>query len=117
MCKALRGLGAKVYKVLHIIEITLVSAESNPALSSNYPNTFAFTQPKTLPVHKMRFFAAILLGAASVSSAAAQLCPAANDLFYQAGSRDFYQIQCGIEYWTRTNLAASTIEDPIACAE
>ncbi|KAK4163816.1 hypothetical protein QBC43DRAFT_370321 [Cladorrhinum sp. PSN259] len=59
-----------------------------------------------------------LLTALSAGAVTAQqLCPAANNLFYQASSGRFYQINCGIEYWTKTNLdSKQPIGDPIACA-
>lgn len=58
----------------------------------------------------------IILIAISAAGAAAQLCSSANGLFYQGPSRAWYQVLWDIEYWTQTNLASSSIADPVACA-
>jgi hypothetical protein len=52
----------------------------------------------------------------AVNAVAAQLCPAANNLWYRGSSGALYQVSCDVEYWTQTNLASRSIADPIACA-
>jgi len=61
----------------------------------------------------MRFVLATLL--AAVSATSAQLCPDANGLYYK-GRSGYYQVQCGIEYWTKTNLDSASGSSAIACA-
>jgi hypothetical protein len=61
----------------------------------------------------MRFTIATLL--ATALAASAELCPDANGLYYK-GRSGFYQVQCGTEYWTKTNLDSSSSSSAIACA-
>ena len=61
----------------------------------------------------MRFNLITLIAAAS--SATAQICPDANGLYYK-GRSGYYQVQCGVEYWTKTNLDSSSGSSAVACA-
>jgi len=61
----------------------------------------------------MRFtLTALLVTALSVS---AEICPDANGLYYK-GRSGYYQVQCGVEYWTKTNLDSSSASSAVACA-
>ena len=52
---------------------------------------------------------------AAAASAMAQICPDANGLYYK-GRSGYYQVQCGVEYWTKTNLDSSSGSNAVACA-
>jgi len=54
-----------------------------------------------------------------VNAGIASSCPAVNvqGLFYVAASNSAYQINCGLEYFTPTNLASQAVADMFGCAE
>ena len=65
----------------------------------------------------MRFSTSTVLVVLSTGLATAlDFCPAADGLFFYGRNGNHYQVQCGIEYFTQTNLKSSTTADPIACA-
>jgi len=61
----------------------------------------------------MRFSLATLLAAASAASA--EICPDGNGLYYK-GRSGYYQVQCGVEYWTKTNLDSFSSSSAVDCA-
>jgi len=61
----------------------------------------------------MRFSTIAFLAA---GASAQSLCPVADGLYYK-GRSGYYQVQCGVEYWTKTNLDSSSISSGVACAE
>jgi hypothetical protein len=66
-----------------------------------------------LPPVNMRV--TLLTLAVTATSASAQLCPDANGLYYK-GRSGYYQVQCGVEYWTKTNLDSASASSAVACA-
>lgn len=61
----------------------------------------------------MRFSLVALM---AICALAQNPCPVADGLYYK-GRSGYYQVQCGVEYWTKTNLESSSISSGIACAE
>jgi hypothetical protein len=64
----------------------------------------------------MRFTTTIIAALSTGLATALDFCPTANGLFFNGGNGNHYQVMCGIEFFTPTNLKSSTINDPIACA-
>jgi len=61
----------------------------------------------------MRF--TLIALASAIATASGELCPDANNLYYKGRSGD-YQVYCGIEYWTKTNIDSFSSSSAIACA-
>lgn len=66
----------------------------------------------------MRLYIASLLaaGLTAVSAQSQATCPTADGLFFVAASQTAFEIECGFEYYTDTNLASYPVTDMFACA-
>lgn len=61
--------------------------------------------------------ASVLVGGlALVAAQSAPTCPDANGLYYIGVTGYAYQVDCGVEYFTPTNLASQPAADLATCA-